>query len=143
MEPELRLVKTRTELESAKSVRHSVFVIEQNVPIEIEMDEYDALATHMICLLNGKTIGTGRLVRMQDGMKLGRVAVLPGYRKKGLGAEIVKWLLAKAGEMGTEEVYANVQMSALAFYEELGFRAVGDEFLEAGIEHVRMVRALD
>jgi len=138
MEPEFRQVRTPAELEGAKSVRTSVFVREQNVPPEIEMDEYDAVAIHVICVLEGEIVGTGRLVRMPDGMKLGRVAVLKEHRGNGLGTEIVRWLVRRAAQSGHGRVHANVQIHAAQFYENLGFRAVGDTFLEAGIEHVRM-----
>ena len=140
MEPELREIATPGELESAKSVRYRVFVSEQEVPPEIEMDEHDANAVHVICLVENSVVGTGRLVRMPDGMKLGRVAVLPEYRGMGLGTRIVKWLLERAEYLGPDEIYANVQIGAREFYEKLGFKAAGGSFMEAGIEHVRMAR---
>jgi predicted GNAT family N-acyltransferase len=138
MKPEFRKVSTPEEMEAAKSVRFSVFVHEQGVPCQIEMDEHDADATHVICLIDGKVVGTGRLVRMPDGMKLGRVAVLAEYRKRGLGAELVKWLLDRAMKDGQELVYANVQIEARGFYHKMGFKSVGEHFDEAGIEHVKM-----
>lgn len=139
MQIELREVMSYAEMEAAKGIRFRVFVEEQSVPPEIEMDEHDAVATHVICLVGDKAVGTGRLVRMLDGMKLGRVAVLAEYRKKGLGARIVKWLLDWAVEAGHETVHANVQIGALGFYEKLGFMVTGAHFMEAGIEHVKMV----
>ncbi len=138
MDHALREAKDRFDLEAAKHIRLEVFVREQNVPSDIEMDEYDSKAIHVLCLVNGQPVGTGRLVKMPDGMKLGRVAVLRDYRGKGLGREIVKWLLRRAGE--GMPVYANVQTSAEAFYRRLGFVPEGDRFMEAGIEHVKMSR---
>ncbi len=135
MEYTLQEVMSSADLEAAKSVRLEVFVREQNVPREMEMDEYDAKAIHVLCLANGKSVGTGRLVKMPDGLKLGRVAVLRDYRGKCIGTEIVRWLLARAGE---NLVYANVQLTALDFYKRLGFVAEGGCFIEAGIEHVKM-----
>jgi len=135
MDFELRAAKSQSDLEAVKSVRLEVFVREQNVPLEIEMDKYDAKAIHVLCLANGKPVGTGRLVKMPDGFKLGRVAVLQDYRGKSLGTEIVRWLLAQGGE---DLVYANVQLTALDFYKRLGFVAEGEPFIEAGIEHVKM-----
>lgn len=139
MEPVLREIRNATDLAAAKSVRLRVFVDEQGVPPEIEMDEYDSAAVHVICLLGKETVGTGRLVEMPDGMKLGRVAVMPEHRSRGFGALIVKWLLEKAARSGHLPVYANVQVSAADFYEKLGFKPVGPHFPEAGIEHVRMI----
>jgi predicted GNAT family N-acyltransferase len=136
MDFELREVKSHYDLEAAKSLRLEVFVLEQNVPREIEMDEYDAGAIHVLCLVRGQPVGTGRLVKMPDGVKLGRVAVLRDFRGKGLGTEIVGWLLARAGG---NRVYANVQLTALDFYKRLGFVREGGPFFEAGIEHVKMI----
>ena len=138
MDPEFREAATPADMEAAKSVRFSVFVEEQGVPPEIEMDEYDSEAVHVICLIGGRAVGTGRLVDMPDGMKLGRVAVLKEHRDRGLGTGIVIWLLDRAKEAGHNGVYANVQIGAVGFYEKLGFEVNGQQFFEAGIEHVRM-----
>jgi len=139
MRPEFREVSNSQEMEAAKSIRFRVFVDEQGVPPDIEMDEYDAEAVHVICKMGSVVVGTGRLVRMPDGMKLGRVAVLASHRRSGLGAGIVKWLIARALETGHETVYANVQIGARSFYENMGFNAVGEHFMEASIEHVKML----
>jgi predicted GNAT family N-acyltransferase len=128
------------DMQAAKDVRRRVFVEEQGVPPEIEMDEYDEGAIHVLCSVGVEVVGTGRLVLMPDGMKLGRVAVLPRHRAAGLGTMIVMWLLDRAAQQGCGRVYANVQVGARAFYERLGFAAVGETFTEAGIEHVRMER---
>lgn len=135
---ELREVRTPEEMDGARSVRMQVFVREQGVPVDIEMDEYDSQAIHVICTMGTEIVGTGRLVRMPDGLKIGRVAVLPQHRGEGLGREIVLWLLRRSREAGENSIYANVQMSAAGFYEKLGFVRVGEEFLEAGIRHIRM-----
>lgn len=139
MKPVLRKVRDAADLAAAKSVRLRVFVDEQGVPPEIEMDEYDSAAVHVICLLEEEAVGTGRLVEMPDGMKLGRVAVMPEHRDRGFGALIVKRLLDMAARSSHLPVYANVQVSAVGFYEKLGFKSVGPHFSEAGIEHVRMI----
>jgi len=137
MKHDLREAKGKFDMEAARHIRLEVFVREQNVPPEIEMDRYDIEALHVLCLVEGRPVGTGRLVRMPDGMKLGRVAVLREFRSRGLGTGIVKWLLARAGDV---PVYANVQITAEKFYRRMGFAPEGDVFLEAGIEHVRMTR---
>jgi predicted GNAT family N-acyltransferase len=138
MKPEFKEAVTPADLEAVKSVRLRVFVEEQGVPPEIEMDEHDSEALHVICLVGGRAGGTGRLVGMPDGMKLGRVAVLKEHRARGLGTGIVRWLLRRATEAVHTGVYANVQLGAVDFYKKLGFEATGPQFLEAGIEHVRM-----
>lgn len=138
MKAVLARVASDADLQAAKAVRTRVFVEEQGVPPEMEMDEHDAAAVHVLCTVGGKAVGTGRLVGMPDGMKLGRVAVLPEHRGRGLGTLLVRWLLDAAMRLGHRRVYANVQLGAREFYERLGFEAAGDEFMEAGIRHVRM-----
>ncbi len=143
MKPELREATTPRDMDAVRSIRMKVFVGEQNVPSDIEMDEYDALASHVLCVLDGKAVGTGRLVRMPDGMKLGRVSILKEHRGNGHGTSIVKWLLGKARDSGARSVYANVQIGAMTFYEKLGFKPEGGIFMEAGIRHIKMVLELD
>ena len=122
----------------AKAIRMEVFVKGQDVPISIEMDEYDDVATHVICQYDGKFIGTGRLVQHGKEVKLGRVAVLEEFRGVGAGKAIMLKLIEEAKKLKADVIYGNAQVWALKFYENLGFMAVGEEFLEADIVHVRM-----
>ncbi len=126
------------EMEIAKAIRLEVFVKGQDVPITHEMDEYDDIATHVICQYDGKIIGTGRLVKHGDEVKLGRVAVLEEFRGLGAGKLIMLKLIEEAQKLEPCVIWGNAQVWALKFYENLGFVAVGEEFLEAGIVHVRM-----
>ncbi len=136
---EIKVVETEQELKSAYSLRRTVFVNEQNVPEEIEYDEYDHSALHVICKLGDRVVGTGRVVFFDDGAKIGRVAVLKEYRKQGIGTIITKKLIAISHNNDVENVYANVQLIARGFYAKLGFKEVGDIFYEADIKHVKMV----
>jgi predicted GNAT family N-acyltransferase len=122
----------------AYRVRFQVFVKEQNVPEHIEIDDIDRIAQHIVAYRNNAPIGTGRLF-VQDGRYyLGRIAVLPEYRKQNTGALIVKSLLKKAFDSGADEVHIHAQISVRGFYEKLGFIPYGKPFYEAGIEHISM-----
>ena len=126
-------------METAKAIRMEVFVKGQDVPMSIEMDEYDDIATHVICQYGEQYIGTGRLVKHRDEVKLGRVAVLEEFRGQGAGQAIMLKLIEEAQKFGDVQIWGNAQVWAKEFYQDLGFVAVGEEFLEAGIVHVKMV----
>lgn len=121
-------------------MRFAVFVEEQGVPAEIELDEWDAASEHAIAAdAAGRPIATGRL--LPDG-HVGRMAVLPNWRGRGVGAAVLEALLARAVARGMERAVLNAQTQAREFYARFGFTQVGDEFMEAGIPHVTMARRL-
>lgn len=118
------------------AVRRAVFIIEQNVPEELEWDQADERAYHVLATTEeGTPIGTGRL--KPDG-HIGRMAVLRNWRGRGVGSAILRSLLALAGKEGCSIVYLHAQKQAMPFYERHGFSAYGDEFDEAGIRHRMM-----
>lgn len=124
----------------ALPVRLQVFVREQGVPLELERDASDAASLHALALdALGKAIGTGRL--LGDG-HIGRMAVLPEWRGKGVGTQLLRGLMAEASNLGMRRLALSAQTHAASFYARFGFAAEGDEFLEAGIPHVRMWRVL-
>tara|TARA_R110002096_G_scaffold71295_13_gene170439 strand:+ start:879 stop:1316 length:438 start_codon:yes stop_codon:yes gene_type:complete len=117
-------------------VRRTVFIEEQNVPAEIEIDEFDPISRHLIAIsAPGEPIGTARL--LPDG-KIGRVAVLKEWRRQGVGRQLMSVLIETAQADGHQEIQLHAQLSSLAFYEDLGFAAIGPEFAEAGISHREM-----
>lgn len=119
-----------------RRIRFAVFVDEQRVPPELELDERDAHCTHALALAtDGTPIGTGRID--VDG-KIGRVAVAAAARGTGIGRALMEHLHRVAREHGLNEVWCNAQIGAVPFYERLGYACVGEHFFEAGIEHVRM-----
>ena len=125
-----------------RRVRFTVFVDEQRVPEEIELDERDPLCVHILAYDDrGAPIGTGRL-DVDYGGKIGRVAVLASARRGGVGTALMSRLHELAVESGLRSVWCNAQVTALAFYRGIGYRTVGEHFYEAGIEHVRMERDL-
>jgi predicted GNAT family N-acyltransferase len=123
-----------------RSVRETVFVLEQGVPADMEEDEHDAGAWHVIARDQaGRAIGTGRLTRER---KIGRMAVLPEWRRRGVGDAMLVALLDQARNLGWNEVSLHAQVDAEAFYAKHGFEPVGGRFDEAGIAHRAMRLAL-
>jgi predicted GNAT family N-acyltransferase len=120
-------------------VRFKVFVDEQNVPEELEIDGYDDEATHVLILLDDQAIGTGRI--LADG-HIGRVAVLKKYRGQGVGKLIMKKLIEWAQENQLKTLWLSSQWHARGFYIDLDFACIGDRFEEAGIDHIKMIRKL-
>jgi predicted GNAT family N-acyltransferase len=124
----------------ASRIRETVFVAEQGVPREIELDEWDERCEHAIAYDAARgAIGTGRL--LPDG-HVGRMAVLPEWRGQGVGGAILEALIERARARGMRHVALNAQTHAAPFYARFGFAAVGAEFIEAGIAHVEMAREL-
>jgi predicted GNAT family N-acyltransferase len=124
----------------AKPVRYDVFVLEQKVPLDMEWDEMDVRCVHAVAYdPEGQAVGTGRL--LPDG-HIGRMAVRQGVRGQGIGARILEALVETARSRGDREVMLNAQSQAEPFYERFGFQREGEIFMEAGIPHIHMRRAL-
>jgi ElaA protein len=137
----IKRVSTQAELVQALAIRISVFVREQRVPAEIELDADDQRALHFLASISGKAVGTARVVIKHGAAKIGRMAVLKSYRHKGVGAALLKRAVALTKRRGVRRVYLNAQMAVTGFYERQGFRAVGPVFIEAGIRHRKMILA--
>ncbi len=121
-----------------RSVRFAVFVDEQAVPAELEMDDRDPECFHVLALdAHGVPVGTGR-IDLDDGGRLGRMAVLASHRGLGIGRALIEALHAHAAAMSCNEVWCHAQTAARAFYERAGYVAEGVIFEEAGIEHITM-----
>jgi predicted GNAT family N-acyltransferase len=120
----------------AKPIRVEVFVREQKVPAELEMDDNDAVCLHAVAYdAAGKPLGTGRL--LPDG-HIGRMAVLGGARGSGIGGAILRGLMEKARQRGDRKVVLSAQTHAADFYLAHGFAMAGEVFHEAGIPHIAM-----
>jgi len=124
------------------SVRHSVFIEEQKIPKEAVWDERDLVCRHVLIHQNGKAVATGRIDLAKEG-KVGRVAVLASARKCGFGQQIMAALEQQAKESKLPRVWFNAQISAIGFYERLGYQVVGNEFVEAGIVHRMMQKKIN
>lgn len=136
----VRVVDWATEEDKLRAVRIAVFVIEQNIPEELEWDEFDAVSVHAVAEdPAGSPIGCGRL--LPDG-HVGRMAVLSDWRGHGVGAALLTRLIEVAHARGDQRVLLNSQTQAMPFYARYGFAPVGDEYMEAGIPHWTMARTL-
>ena len=121
-------------------VRSVVFCGEQGVPYAIERDEFETTAVHVLGEIGAEPVAAGRLRCLPDYAKLERIAVRAPWRGCGIGSEITRLLLRLAREQGYSSYRLNAQAYLEEFYGRFGFRAVGEVFMEAGIEHVSMVR---
>lgn len=137
---DVRLMAWNEAREAVSPVRFAVFVDEQGVPAEIELDEHDAASVHAVARdAAGTVVGTGRL--LPDG-HVGRMAVLAAWRSRGVGGRILQALLDEARRRGLVEAVLSAQVKATAFYLRHGFAAEGEVYEEAGILHRRMRRRL-
>ena len=119
------------------AIRNEVFVNEQNVPKELEIDGLDIEAKHVLAFVDGVPIGTGRI--LSDG-HIGRVAVLKDYRGLGIGKLIMKELIKWAQDMSLEKIWLSSQWHAHSFYLDFGFVCVDEIYKEAGIDHIKMFK---
>lgn len=125
---------------AAQPIREAVFVAEQGVPPELELDDWDERSEHAVAYDGaGRPVGTGRL--LPDG-HIGRMAVLREARGRRVGARLLAALMERARARGMQRVALNAQLHAAPFYARFGFAVAGAEFEEAGIPHVAMERAL-
>jgi len=129
------------DFDALRLVRETVFVHEQQVPLDEEWDDLDPQCEHVLAVdLEHRPIGTGRLT---PGRKIGRMAVMKDWRGRGVGEAILLALVERARARGWVEVSLHAQVSAEGFYARAGFAPEGERFMEAGIEHITMRRALD
>jgi predicted GNAT family N-acyltransferase len=121
-----------------RRIRETVFIAEQSVPPELEWDAEDATALHFLAFEGDFPIGTVRL--LSDG-EIGRLSVLKDWRGLHVGDELLKAAINQAEQRDLREQRLSAQVYATAFYERFGFTVVSEEFLEAGLPHVDMVRS--
>ena len=128
----------------ASAIRTAVFVEEQRIPAEMEWDAADAQCLHAVAYNRlGRPLATGRLLQHVPGVaKIGRMAVDQAVRGGGVGRAVLDALMQAARSRGDREVLLHAQTSAAPFYAKTGFVPRGEEFEEAGIPHLEMVRAL-
>ena len=134
---EIQKIISELELEQAFAIRRQVFCVEQNVSEQIEMDEFDEFATHVLAYIDDNPVGTARWRFTEEGAKMERFAVLKEYRGKGVGEALVNHTLDKLKD--NDFIYLNAQESVIKFYEKFGFVAVGNRFYEADIPHKKMI----
>lgn len=129
------------DMDEVFALRHEVFVLGQDVPEDLELDEHDAVAVHAVARAEGTVVGTGRLLPpglQGESAAIGRMAVAEAHRGTGVGRAVLALLESCAAERGWDVVELHAQTHALAFYERAGWTAYGEEFDDAGIQHRHM-----
>jgi predicted GNAT family N-acyltransferase len=142
--PEVRLARPE-DLPAVFALRHEVFVLGQDVPEELERDEYDDVVDHGVALVDGVLLATGRLLPPAEpggAATVGRMAVAESARGQGLGARVLTLLEQTARERGWPAVELHAQTHATGFYDRAGYTPYGEVYLEAGIEHLSMRKDL-
>lgn len=125
-------------------IREKVFIQEQDVPVELEMDGTDEGAIHLVVYKDDVPVATGRIIsESDDTCILGRVAVLKEYRGYGYGELVMRELIRKAYSKGYINQHLHAQIQALEFYKKLGFVPVGEEYMDVNIPHMHMIRSGD
>ncbi len=139
---EALIARTPQQRNDAFAVRIAVFVEEQQIPREEELDDLDATAVHCVAYLAGTPVGAGRLVLADGYAKIGRMAVLPSYRGSGIGRDVLKALEREAANRGMSHVKLSAQLHAAGFYDRAGYQRIGDVYDEVGIPHIAMEKRL-
>jgi predicted GNAT family N-acyltransferase len=139
---DIKFVSYDEGIDKAYYIRKAVFIEEQGVPPEEEIDEHDRRATHILVFDKGVPVGTGRLFKEKERWYIGRVAVLRESRGKGIGRLIMEKLTAFARDHGAKRIFVHAQISVMDFYRNLGFTEQGAKFMDAGIPHKEMFREL-
>ena len=139
---EVQVAKTEEQIQDVFNVRKTVFVLEQQVPLEEEIDEYENDSIHFVLYDQNKAVGAGRF-RILDGIgKVERICVLKSTRGKGAGRSLMLAIEEYAKQQPLSHLKLNAQTYAIPFYEGLGYEVVSDEFLDAGIPHKAMKKSI-
>jgi predicted GNAT family N-acyltransferase len=143
MSPDVRVAESDADREAALVVRRDVFIEEQGVPEQIEMDGKDEDAIHFVATADGEPVGAARLREVESGVgKVERVAVVADRRDDGIGRELMRTLEATAVERDIDRLVMHAQTHVQAFYLSLDYEMTSDVFEEAGIDHVEMEKEL-
>ena len=136
--PEVTICRKASEFADCLKVRRRVFIEEQGVSESDDLDGKDTLAIHALARIDGNAVGTTRIRIDGNKAEIERVAVLREWRKRGIGSALIKALENEARKRGATQFCLSAQTHATGFYESLGYRKIGNEFMEVGIPHVMM-----
>jgi predicted GNAT family N-acyltransferase len=136
---DIQIVDWHHRQDALKAIRKSVFIDEQHVPKALEWDGQDDDCTHFLACIDAIPAATARLTPQGQ---IGRMAVLREYRGNGIGARLLAAVIEQARRLGHKQVFLHAQVNVIGFYEKYGFRAEGDVFMDAGIEHRTMKLSL-
>ncbi len=138
-----KLVASDRDLKEAFEVRKKVFTEEQGIPEDLEFDNHDREALHMVVKDGERVIGTARVLFLTTNQaKIERMAILRPFRHRGIGRRIISFLNEELKNRHVEEVVLHAQYSVVAFYKSCGFEESGLPFWEVGIKHIKMQRQL-
>lgn len=138
----IKIAESNKEITDAYHIRKTVFVTEQQVPLSIEMDNYDDEAIHFIGYLNDVPILASRLRFVNDYGKLERICVLKEHRGKSFGQHVIQAMELTIKGHGYDRAVLNAQEHAINFYKKLGYRVISKPFIDAGIPHVTMEKLI-
>ena len=138
-----KFTENERDLRSAFEVRREVFIKEQNIPEDLELDTYDKEALHIVVKNRERVIGTARVLFLTANQaKLERMAILKPFRRKGIGRRLIYYLNEELAKRQVEQVVLHAQCLAVPFYKSCGFEATSPPFWEVGIEHIKMEKKL-
>ncbi len=138
----IKVVTTDQEQNEAYRIRKVVFVDEQNVPMDLEIDEHEEASIHFIAYDGKDVVGASRLRFVGEYGKLERICVLKSYRGKSYGKKLIAKMEEEIINKGYKKAKLHAQTHAKEFYERLGYEVFSDEFMDAGIPHVAMTKEL-
>lgn len=137
----IKIVSYSEEIQNLQAIRKQVFQDEQNVPFELEFDGKDEVSEHFLAYWQGKAVGTARLRFLEtQTAKIERLAVLKEARGKNIATQLMRAVLTRAKEKQAKQAIANAQTYIQGLYQKLGFEPIGEQFAEAGIPHIKMVK---
>lgn len=143
MPVQIQILTLSQATEAIRSIRYQVFHLEQGIPLELDWDGQDEMATHLLASWDQQAVGTARLRSLSEhDVKIERVAVLATYRQRGIGQQMLQVALAWLRQQNIRSVIVHAQQPSQRFYERLGFAPVGETLIEAGILHIKMVKHL-
>lgn len=136
------VVENERQYKDALQVRKCVFVGEQHVPLELEVDEFEKEATHLVVYDDDAPVGAGRFRIKNTAAKVERICVLKEMRGKNIGLHIMRKIEELALELGLDELILHAQTHAQTFYEKLDYQVTSDLFYDANIPHVEMKKII-
>ena len=138
----MSLIAVTDDIATCRALRRAVFIDEQGVSEADELDDLDGVAVHLLAIVDGRPMGSARIIPGEGYGKIGRVCVLAEARGTGLGAALMREAVQECRRLGLKTARLGAQTHALGFYEALGFEAVGPVFDDAGIPHREMILTL-
>ena len=139
MNLDVKIAQDKSEMAACMWLRRLIFIKEQNVAEQEEIDGKDSICTHVLAVSNGLPVGAARFQQIDTFVKIQRVCVLKEHRKHGIGVKLIKFIIGQVSSSeGIASIRLGAQTHALEFYHKLGFIECSEEYLDAGILHRNM-----